>query len=111
LSCAHNAEGRYEIIDEMRRRWRGHPAAGLDSIPAVSVTYRDESCIRPCIGADREHSARKNLNRSKKLSRCKRLPDGISKLTQQKQVALSISGWSITQSIRLIGLARWVMSN
>ena len=95
------AEGRYELIAG-ERRWRATQMAGLDSIPAIIRDVPDEAAIAMALI---ENIQRENLNPIEEAFALQRLQDEFGLTQAQVAEAVGKSRTTITNLLRLIGLA------
>ncbi|MDX5298490.1 MAG: ParB/RepB/Spo0J family partition protein, partial [Gammaproteobacteria bacterium] len=94
-------EGRYELIAG-ERRWRATQLAGLDRIPAVIRDVPDEAAIAMALI---ENIQREDLNPIEEAFALQRLQDEFGLTQQQVADAVGKSRTTITNLLRLIGLA------
>ncbi len=94
-------EGRYELIAG-ERRWRAAQMAELDRIPAVIRVVPDEAAIAMALI---ENIQRENLNPIEEAFALQRLQDEFGLTQAQVAEAVGKSRTTITNLLRLIGLA------
>lgn len=95
------AEGRYELIAG-ERRWRATQLAELDSIPAIIRDVPDEAAIAMALV---ENIQRENLNPIEEAFALQRLQEEFGLTQAQVAEAVGKSRTTITNLLRLIGLA------
>jgi len=95
------AEGRYELIAG-ERRWRATQMAELDSIPAIIRHVPDEAAIAMALI---ENIQRENLNPIEEAFALQRLQEEFGLTQAQVAEAVGKSRTTITNLLRLIGLA------
>lgn len=94
-------EGRYELIAG-ERRWRATQLAELDRIPAIIRDVPDEAAIAMALI---ENIQRENLNPIEEAFALQRLQDEFGLTQAQVAEAVGKSRTTITNLLRLIGLA------
>lgn len=95
------AEGRYELIAG-ERRWRATQLAELDSIPAIVRDVPDDAAIAMALI---ENIQRENLNPIEEAFALQRLQEEFGLTQAQVAEAVGKSRTTITNLLRLIGLA------
>lgn len=94
-------ESRYELVAG-ERRWRATQMAGLDRIPAIIRDVPDEAAIAMALI---ENIQRENLNPIEEAVALQRLQEEFGLTQQQVADAVGKSRTSVTNLMRLIGLA------
>ncbi|ERP89167.1 chromosome partitioning protein ParB [Marinobacter sp. ES-1] len=95
------SESRYELIAG-ERRWRATQIAGLDSIPAIIRDVPDEAAIAMALI---ENIQRENLNPIEEAFALQRLQEEFGLTQAQVAEAVGKSRTTITNLLRLLGLA------
>ena len=94
-------ESRYELVAG-ERRWRATQMAGLDRIPAIIRDVPDEAAIAMALI---ENIQRENLNPIEEAVALQRLQEEFGLTQQQVADAVGKSRTSVTNLMRLLGLA------